>query len=94
MFLVQLVVFSENTIHNLWNAIFIRFKQDDQILHGAVSCTDIYRSDALLDCVLHTFQSFFDSFNIGNLIRRSLYSYHDQIAVVLMTASQPVDVFV
>lgn len=94
MFIIQPVVFGENTIHDLWNVILIRLKQDDQVLHGAVSCADIYRSDALLYRVFHAFQRFLNIFNIGNLIRSGFHSHHDQIAVILMTAAKPVDVFV
>ena len=45
MFLVQLVVFCEDTVHDLRDIVLIWFEEYDQILHGAVSGADIYGAD-------------------------------------------------
>ena len=42
MFLVQLVVFCEDTVHDLRDIVLIWFEEYDQILHGAVAGTDVY----------------------------------------------------
>ena len=94
MFLLQLVVFCEDTVHDLRDIVLIWFEEYDQILHGAVSGADIYGADTLMDRMLHAFQGFLNIFNIGHLFRRSFHCYHDKITRILMAASQPVDVFV
>ena len=94
MFLVQLVVFCEDTVHDLRDIVLIWFEEYDQILHGAVSGADIYGADTLMDRMLHAFHGFLNIFNIGHLFRRSFHRYHDKITRILMAASQPVDVFV
>lgn len=63
------IIFHKNTIHNHWNLTFIRFKQNNQILHSTVSGTDIHFSDLLLDGLFHTRQSFFDAFNMYSTLR-------------------------
>ena len=66
MFLVQLVVFCEDTVHDLRDIVLIWFEEYDQILHGAVSGADIYGADTLTDRMIHAFHGFLNILNMGS----------------------------
>ena len=89
-----LSVLHENTVHDIRNLRFDWLEKDNQILHGAVSGTDIHTADFLADGLFHTFQSMFNRFDIWNRADGGFHCDHDEIAMALASNAELAHVFV
>ena len=55
---------------------FNRLKQDDQILHGTVSGTDIHTPDGVLDSLFHMGKCLLNFFNMSGSVRSGFQCEH------------------
>ena len=77
------VILGKNTFYDIRDMRFSRFKQYDEILHGAVACTDIHTADILPDGLFHILQRLLNGFDIRNCIHKCLDGDHHQITSAL-----------
>lgn len=88
------VILGKNTFYDIRDMRFIRFKQYDEILQGAVACTDIHTADILPDGLFHILQSLLNGVDIRNCIHKCFEGDHRQITSALAACDKLTHVFI
>ena len=88
------IVLHKNTFHNIGNLRFNRLKQDDQILHGTVSGTDIHTPDGVLDSLFHMGKCLLNFFNMSGSVRSGFQCEHYQVAAASASDNELLYIFI
>ena len=94
IFAISPLIIYKYTVQYLRDMCLIRLQQNNEMLKGTVTCTDIHFSDIFTDGFLHALHSLLYVLNIHGLIRLCIHCHKDKAAAVFITRAEVVHVLI